>query len=154
MPRYTAPVRIYLACTIRGDRSALPAVRLIHDALVALGHEVLTARFLDEHAEAEDGRLSEQQVFERDLRWLDACDLIVAEASGSTYGVGFEVGYVLARAERTGQRVVLVYDAARRQAISRLVPGNNHQACVTFGYDSLAALEAFLEDHAGLFATD
>ncbi len=154
MRRYTSAVRIYLACTIRGDRSALPAVRVIHDVLVALGHEVLTARFLDEGAEAEDGRLSEQQVFERDLRWLDDCDMLVAEASGSTYGVGFEVGYVLARAERTGQRVVLVYDASRRQTISRLVSGNNHHACVTFGYDSLAALEAFLEDHAGIVAAD
>jgi hypothetical protein len=34
---------------------------------------------------------------------------LVAEAFGSSYGVGFEVGYVIGRAASTGQRVVLLY---------------------------------------------
>ena len=38
---------------------------------------------------------------------LSRCDVLVAEASGSSYGVGFEVGYILGRARATGQRVVL-----------------------------------------------
>ena len=34
-----------------------------------------------------------------------ACDLLIADASGSSFGVGFEVGYVLGRSERTKQPV-------------------------------------------------
>jgi hypothetical protein len=104
-------MRIYLACTVRGDR------------------------------------LTEDDVYRRDLEWLSACDVLVAEASGSSFGVGFEVGYVLGRARDTGQRVVLVYDAARRPTISRLIAGNCAEACTTFGYNSVDDLSAFIDQH-------
>ena len=66
--------------------------------------------------------------------------MLVAEASGSSYGVGFEVGYVLGRASGSGQRVVLLYDAARRDKVSRLITGNDDAACTTFGYGSIDEL--------------
>jgi hypothetical protein len=69
----------------------------------------------------------------------------VAEASGSTYGVGFEVGYVLGQASRTGQRVLLLYDRNRRHAISRLITGNCDDNCTAFGYASLEELLALME---------
>jgi hypothetical protein len=75
--------------------------------------------------------------------------VLVAEASGSSYGVGFEVGYVLGRARASGQRVVLVYDAARRQVVSRLITGNCDDACATFGYRSIDDLLAFIDQQIG-----
>lgn len=132
--RYTPPVRVYLACTIRGDRSRLAVARALGAAIEAAGHELMTGRFLDDAAEDDDGRLTAEEVFQRDIAWLDACDLLVAEASGSSYGVGFEVGYVLGRADETGKRVVLLYDAARRDAVSRMISGNDHPRCVRIAY--------------------
>ncbi len=140
-------MRIYLACTVRGDRGALPAVREIVSRLERHGHEVLTAHLMRDDVEAVESRLGEDEVYARDLAWLDACDAIVAEASGSSYGVGFEVGYVLGRARETGQRVFLLYDVRRRGSISRLIPGNTDPRCVTFGYSSLADLGAFVDQH-------
>jgi hypothetical protein len=84
-------------------------------------------------------------VFRRDLDWLSQCDALVAEASGSSYGVGFEVGYILGRARETGQRVWLVYDANRQQAVSRLIKGNCDAACTTFAYQSIDELIAFID---------
>jgi len=127
-------VRVYLACTIRGDRSRLEVARRLGAALEAAGHELMTGRFLGDGAEDEDGRLSADAVFRRDLDWLDACDVLVAEASGSSYGVGFEVGYVLGRTDRTAQSVIVLYDAARQDRVSRLVAGNVHPRCVTVAY--------------------
>jgi len=40
-------------------------------------------------------------VYRRDLDWLSCCDVLIAEASGSSHGVGFEVGYVIGRARDT-----------------------------------------------------
>lgn len=137
-------VRIYLACTVRGDRGGVLAGRVIAERLQALGHEVLTSHLLDEDVERAEAALTEHDIFERDIRWLSECDAVVAEASGSSYGVGFEVGYVLGRAPGTKQRVVLVYDRARTAAISRLIVGNRDGACTTFGYQSLAELTAFI----------
>jgi hypothetical protein len=141
----SGPLRIYLACTVRGDRGGVVAGRTICERLTALGHTVLTAHLLADDVEHAESLLSEDQVFRRDLDWLTGCDVLIAEASGSSYGVGFEVGYVLGRAATSRQRVVLVYDRARREAISRLITGNCDAACTTFGYPSLDELRAFID---------
>ena len=138
-------MRIYLACTVRGDRGGVVAGRTICERLRQHGHEVLTTHLLADDVNEAESQLSEAQVYRRDLEWLSRCDVLVAEASGSSYGVGFEVGYVLGRARDTGQRVVLLYDAARRHAISRLITGNCDEACDTFAYRSVEELAAFID---------
>ena len=143
--RLLTRVTIYLACTVRGDRGGVVAGRAICDRLRQHGHEVLTAHLLEDNVETAESELTEDAVFRRDLEWLSRCDVLVAEASGSSFGVGFEVGYVLARADRTRQRVVLLYDRARVSSISRLVVGNVHPACATFGYASVDELLAFID---------
>jgi len=130
-----ARLRIYLACTVRGDRGAIAALRALAQSLERAGHTILTKHLLEDSVETAEAALSEQAVYERDVEWLDACDVLIADASGSSYGVGFEVGYVLARSERTAQRVVLLYRSDRRHQISRLIVGNTHPRCTTIGYD-------------------
>jgi nucleoside 2-deoxyribosyltransferase len=138
-------MKIYLACTVRGDRGGLAAGRAICDRLQRLGHDVLTTHLLADNVDAAESRLTEADVYRRDLGWLTSCDVLVAEASGSSYGVGFEVGYVLGRAGTTGQKAVLLYDVARRGAVSRLLTGNCDANCTTFGYASIEELVAFIE---------
>ena len=127
-------VNIYLACTVRGDRAAVLALRTLADTLERAGHVVLTRHLLADDVETAESALSERQVFDRDLRWLTAADVVIAEASGSSYGVGFEVGYVLGLSEHTAKRVLVLYQAARRAYVSRLITGNSHPGCVTYAY--------------------
>jgi len=87
------------------------------------------------------------RLHERDIEWLDACDVLVADASGSSYGVGFEVGYVLGRSERSHQQVVLLYRTERQPFISRLVCGNSHPRCTTIAYANGAELAATVPNH-------
>jgi hypothetical protein len=136
---------IYLACTVRGDRGGLAAARRIAGRLRALGHEILTGHLLADDVETTEAALSEQQVYERDRAWLDACEALVVEASGSSYGVGFEVGYVTGRASETGQRVLVLYDAARRAALSRLVTGYTGPGGVAVGYENLDDLARIID---------
>lgn len=136
---------IYLACTVRGDRGGVAAGRAVCERLQHHGHEVLTTHLLADNVETAEAQITEAQVFTRDLDWLTRCDVLVAEASGSSYGVGFEVGYVLGRAAVSGQRVVLLYDRRRQHAISRLITGNRDPACTTFGYGSLDELTQFID---------
>jgi nucleoside 2-deoxyribosyltransferase len=140
---------IYLACTVRGDRGGVLAGRAICERLEHHGHHVQTRHLLADDVEAAESTITEGEVFRRDMEWLTACDVLVAEASGSSYGVGFEVGYVLGRAHASGQRVVLLYDAARRDKVSRLITGNEHPACTTFAYGSIEALTAFIDKTLG-----
>ena len=140
-------MRVYLACTVRGDRCGLDAARAVAARLRALGHEVLTGHLLADGVDGAESALSEREVFERDRRWLDECDALVAESSGSTYGVGFEVGYVTGRAPHTGQRVLVLFDERRRPAISRLVCGYASPHGVAVGYRTVAEVEQFIEAH-------
>jgi nucleoside 2-deoxyribosyltransferase len=140
---------IYLACTVRGDRGGVFAGRAICARLQHHGHEVLTTHLLADDVETAESRLTAEDVYRRDLAWLTSCDVLVAEASGSSYGVGFEVGYVLGRAKASGQRVILLYDAARRDKVSRLVSGNCDAACTTFEYTSIDELTAFIDRTLG-----
>lgn len=140
-------MRIYLACTVRGERGGVPAGRAVLARLREHGHDVLTSHLLADDVDAAESELTEEDVFRRDLEWLNQCDALVAEASGSSYGVGFEVGYVIGRARETGQRVWLLYDAAKKNTVSRLITGNCDSACTTFGYASLEELVHFVDAH-------
>jgi nucleoside 2-deoxyribosyltransferase len=135
-------MNIYLACTVRGDRGAVTALRGVVAELERAGHTILTAHLLADNVESAESALTERAVYERDIQWLDACDVLVADASGSSFGVGFEVGYVLARSDRTGQRVLLLYRADRRDAISRLIVGNAHPRCEVIAYRGAEDLAA------------
>ena len=104
---------------------------------------------LADDVERAEVQLTETEIYRRDLDWLSRCDVLVAEASGSSYGVGFEVGYLIGRARDTRQRVLLVYDAARRHMVSRLVSGNCDEACTTFAYHSIEELTDFIDHHLG-----
>src|SRR5712692_532510 len=88
-------MRIYLACTVRGDRGGVRAGRAICERLQQQGHQVLTTHLLAADVDAAEARLREEEVFRRDIDWLSRCEVLVAKASGSSYGVDFEVGFVL-----------------------------------------------------------
>jgi nucleoside 2-deoxyribosyltransferase len=138
-------MKIYLACTVRGDRGGVAAARAICDRLQQLGHNVLTTHLLADNVDSAEAALPDADVYRRDLDWLTTCDLLVAEASGSSYGVGFEVGYVLGR----GRKVVVLYNAARRHAISRVATGNCDPNCTTVAYSSVPELLAFIDQRFG-----
>jgi nucleoside 2-deoxyribosyltransferase len=133
-------VRIYLACTVRGERGAVAALRSLAAALEGQGHTILTKHLLADDVEGAESRLAEREVYERDVEWLESADLLIADASGSSFGVGFEVGYVLGRSDRTNQRVLLLYRTDRRPHISRLISGNAHPRCAVVTYEDPADL--------------
>ena len=121
---------------MRGDRGAIDGLRTLAAALETAGHTILTTHLLDDNVEGAESTLTERAVYARDIAWLDSCDLLIAEASGSSFGVGFEVGYVLGRSDRRDQRVLLLYRSDRRDAISRLIVGNAHPRCDVLKYEN------------------
>jgi len=129
-------LNIYLACTVRGDRGAVGALRGLVQSLESAGHTVLTKHLLDDDVEGAESTLTERAVYDRDIEWLEACDILIADASGSSFGVGFEVGYVLGRSDGTKQRVLLLYRGDRQNAISRLIVGNAHPRCEILKYEN------------------
>src|SRR5580700_4035212 len=98
-------MKIYFGFTVAGGRSGIEAARKIVVLLERLGHEVLMRRLVEDDARAADRRISAQDVYRRDMAWLQQCDLFIAEVSGSSFGLGFETGYLLGA---TNKRVILL----------------------------------------------
>ena len=71
-----------------------------------LGHEVLTRHLVSDNAWEADRMISAQDVYRRDMAWLGLCDIFIAEVSGSSFGLGFETGYLLGA---TNKKVILLY---------------------------------------------
>jgi hypothetical protein len=72
------------------------------------------------------------------MRWLALCDIFIAEVSGSSFGLGFEAGYLLGA---TPKKTVLFYDRAVERKISLLIVGNTHPNCMSVPYAGLDELE-------------
>ena len=111
-----------------------------------LGHEVLTRHLVDDGARTRDRLLGPQAVFERDMAWLRGCDLFIAEVSGSSFGLGFEAGYLLGA---TTKQIILFYKLDVKDRISFMISGNTHPNCMLVPYASLAEVEEFIQKHVG-----
>lgn len=93
-------MKIYFCGSIRGDRSRLATFRFIVEQLQERGHEVLTTHIISDDPRETEKKLTAQQVYVRDiLEFLPQADAVVAEVSGPSFGVGFEVGYAIAKAQ-------------------------------------------------------
>src|SRR5580700_4338154 len=134
-------MRIYFGFTVAGDRSSVTTAARIVELLEELGHEVLTRHLIREDAWQADRSVSPQEVYRRDLNWLQQCDLFVAEVSGSSFGLGFESGYVLGA---TTKKVSLFYRRDVEKKISLLITGITHPNCTLVPYSDLDAVENWI----------
>ena len=94
---------IYFAGSIRGGRQDAA----LYQKIIALINE--TDRVLPEHVGDLSLSLTEgqgdQSIYEQDTAWLRACDLVIAECTQPSLGVGYELAY----AERYGKPVHIFY---------------------------------------------
>src|SRR5258707_15593395 len=127
-------MKIYFGFTVAGDRSAIDTARRVVRLLEELGHEVLTRHLVDDNAWEADRRISAQDVYRRDMAWLEQCELFIAEVSGSSFGLGFETGYLLGA---TNKRVILLYRRDLEKNISLLISGNSHVNCTLVPYSTV-----------------
>jgi len=139
-------MKIYFGFTVAGERPSLEAARRIVQWLEEMGHEVLTRHLVSDQAWEMDRRIPPQQVYERDMKWLAEADLLLAEVSGSSFGLGFESGYVLGSSSK---RAILFYRADLAERISRMITGNTHPNCTLVAYREWEMIEAVLASLVG-----
>jgi nucleoside 2-deoxyribosyltransferase len=138
-------MKIYFGFTVAGDRSTIDTARRVVQFLEDLGHEVLTRHLVSDNAWEADRSITPQDVFRRDMAWLDQCDLFIAEVSGSSFGLGFETGYLLGA---TNKNVVLLYRRELEKRVSLLITGNTHENCTLVPYGTVEEVETFLNSGA------
>ena len=134
-------MKIYFGFTVAGDRSAIETARRVVRLLEDWGHEVLTRHLVADNAWEADRQISPRDVYRRDMAWLEQCDLFIAEVSGSSFGLGFETGYLLGA---TKKRVILLYRRELQSRVSLLITGNSHANCTLVPYTTVEEVENLL----------
>ena len=141
---FCCSMKIYLGFTVAGSRSSIEAAKRILTVLQSLGHEVLTSHLVSDDAWRADRSVAPQKIFARDMNWLAECDLFAAEVSGSSFGLGFETGYLLGA---TTKKTILFFERDAEHKISLLITGNAHPNCVLAPYSHLGELEELVRRH-------
>jgi len=131
-------MKIYFAGSIRGDNSKKEVFKHIVSFLKSRGHNVLTEHIAEDNIRETEKRNSDDFIYKRDIDWMEEADIIVAEATGPSFGVGFEVGY----AAQKNKRVYLLYEKGQR--VSAMVMGNSHPNITRVPYKNVAELDSFL----------
>ena len=124
-------MNIYFACSITGGRDDEPIYQQIVAALHTDGHEVPTALLAGSDVIELEVVVDPVSVYERDTSWIRECDLLVAEVTTPSHGVGYEIGYALG----LKKPVFCLHDADR--AVSKMITGNPDPLLSVVSYANL-----------------
>ena len=111
-------MNIYFACSITGGREFETVYQTMVAALVQDGHQIPTAHLAESGIGAVEAVLDPQTVYARDVDWIRACDVLIAEVSVPSHGVGYEIGFALG----IEKPVLALYQQNRR--VSKMISGN------------------------------
>lgn len=89
--------RIFLSGSIRGGRQLLETYRFMYDALEEAEAEVLSWHVADPALEETESKMTEQEIYARDLGLLEKSDALIAEVTVPSTGVGYEICRALVR---------------------------------------------------------
>ena len=111
-------MNIYFACSITGGREFESIYQSIAKALTGDGHEVPTAHLAEPGVMALEAVIDPHEVYARDVSWIRASDVLIAEASAPSHGVGYEIGFALG----LGKPVLALRQEGRK--LSKMISGN------------------------------
>ena len=114
--------KVYFAGSIRGGRQDAELYKSIIRHIQQKGHIVLTEHVGDLSLSKTEGlKDREVAIYEQDTAWLRESDVVIAECSTPSLGVGYEMAY----AEKHAIPVHIFYDA-RRGTISAMLTGDKY----------------------------
>ncbi len=111
-------MNIYFSCSITGGRKEQLEYQTLVNALLDDGHTVPTAHLSDSGILALESVVDPKEIYLRDTGWVRACDVLVAEVTTPSHGVGYEI----ALAESLGKPIFCCYKKGCR--VSKMILGN------------------------------
>jgi len=130
---------IYFAGSISGGRGDQAVYELIIGLLKQHGL-VLTEQFGNVSLTSAGEDLADCVIHDRDLEWLRRSDVLVAEVTTPSLGVGYEIG----RAVEWGKRVICLYRPSDGRRLSGMIAGC--AGVVVREYSDVAQLPALLKE--------
>ncbi len=114
----TGPMKIYFCGSIRGGRND---AQLYHDLIEYLKS---FGKVLSEHIGqldlVDERDIPPCQIHDRDITWLKSADVIIAEVTTPSLGVGYELG----RAVDMGKPILCLYRKIDDKRLSGMISGS------------------------------
>jgi hypothetical protein len=87
--------------------------------------------------------LSDNQIYTRDIKWIEGSVLMIAEISGPSLGVGFEIAYALFQKEIP----VLALASSEVEKISAMITGCNSELLTVKRYQNIEDMQNIISDY-------
>ena len=138
-------MKIYFACSISGGRKDEIAYQYMVQVLIRMGIDVPTAHIAETGIEEVDAREEPRDIYNRDVNWIRESDLLVAEVSTPSHGVGYEIGYAL----DLDKPVFCLYQ--KGVVVSKMITGNSHPLLTVMEYQDMAHAEEILQTYLATY---
>ena len=120
-------MNIYFSGSIYGGRQKLEAYKKLVKELTKFGN-VLDEEVADDNVLIREESISDKDVFESLVDRLKREDLVFAEVTVPSLGVGYEIGY----ADKTNKRIICVYDKTVTPKLTTMLRGNNRLKIIPY----------------------
>ena len=134
-------MRIYFAGSIRGGRDDANLYLEIINHLKKYG-EVLTEHVGDDSiSSGGENVMNDRDIHDRDMDWLKSSDIVIAEVTNPSLGVGYEIG----RAIHHNKKIICLFRKNPQNRLSAMISGSNKLTCIR--YSDLSNLKASINKH-------
>lgn len=138
--------KLYFAGSITGGRADAALYQQIMHYAASLGWTILTEHISSAELSDKGEDYTVQYIYERDMSWIDEADVIIAELTTPSLGVGYEV----AKAETLGKPILRLFRPSSGRRLSAMVSGM--PGIIIAEYDNIHGMQAhvaaFLKTHA------
>jgi len=138
-------MKIYFACSVSGGRKDEIAYQYMVQELIGMGIDVPTAHIAETGIEEVDAREEPRDIYNRDVNWIQESDLLIAEVSTPSHGVGYEIGYAL----DLDKPVLCLYQ--KDIVVSKMITGNSHPLLTVMEYQDMAHAEEILQTYLATY---
>jgi len=132
-------MKIYFCASIRGGRQLAD----IYQKLIVMLQEhgqILTEHLgKDEIIQSKDRILTNQEIHDRDLQWVRESDVVVAEVTVPSLGVGYEIG----RAIEMGKPVLCIFNSSSELTLSAMIAGS--ERVINHTYTEIPELDSVFD---------
>jgi len=134
-------LRIYFAGSIRGGRDDVELYIDIIEYLKNFG-EVLTEHIGNQTISSDgENNMSDLDIHDRDMNWLLDSDIIVAEVTNPSLGVGYEIG----RAIENNKKIICLYRKNNKNRLSAMIAGA--EKIININYSNLNDFKLLIDKH-------
>ncbi len=131
---------IYCAGPIKGDTTFQKYYLEIIDFIESEGHTPLT-ELIAELPSANP--LTDKQIYKRDIKWIDGSKIMIAEISGPSLGVGFEIAYAIHHKKMP----VLALVNHTVKNVSAMITGCDSNLLTVARYNNVEDLKEFIRTY-------